>query len=80
MHLSDAQDGLKRWRMGFIFCGKHYLLLTRIQVSDRGPMGPLVFIEIGNKIFLLWRLSELIGQLSDIGKWVCTVYCLTTLV
>ena len=28
--------------MGIIFCGKHHLL-TWIQVSDPGPMGPLVF-------------------------------------
>ena len=34
--LSDIQDGLKCWRMGFIFCGKHHLLLTRIQVSGLG--------------------------------------------
>ena len=40
--LSDTQDGLKCWRMGIIFCGKHPLLLTRIQVSDPGPMGPHV--------------------------------------
>ena len=40
--LSDTQDGLKCWRMGIIFCGKHPLLLTSIQVSNPGPMGPLV--------------------------------------
>ena len=28
--------------MGTIFRGKHPLLLTRIQVSDSGPMGTLV--------------------------------------
>ena len=38
--LGDTQDGLKCWRMGFIFCGKHPLLLTRIKVSD------LVFVGI----------------------------------
>ena len=37
--LSDTHDG---WRMVFIFCGKHSLLLTRIQMSDPGTMGPLV--------------------------------------
>ena len=42
--LSDYQDGLKCWRIGFIFCGKHPLLLTWIQMSYPGPMGPLVFI------------------------------------
>ena len=26
-------------RMGFIFCGKHPFLLTRIQVSDPYPLG-----------------------------------------
>ena len=37
-YLSDTQDGLQCWRMGIIFCGKHPLLLTRIQVSDiQGP-------------------------------------------
>ena len=41
--LSDSQGGLKCWRMAFTFCGKHPLLLIRIQVSDPGPMGPLVF-------------------------------------
>ena len=41
-HLIDSQDGLKCWRMGIIFCSKHPLLLTRIQVSNPGPMGPLV--------------------------------------
>ena len=40
--LSDTQDLLKCWRMGIIFCGKHALLLTIIQVSNPGSMGPLV--------------------------------------
>ena len=44
--LSDIKDGLKSWKMGFIFCGKHHLLLTRIQVSGLGPMGPLVTIVL----------------------------------
>ena len=30
--------------MGFIFYGKHHLLLTRIQVSDPGPKGPFVSV------------------------------------
>ena len=42
--LSDTQDGLKCWRMGFILCGEHPLLLTMIQVSDSGPMCPLVLL------------------------------------
>ena len=29
--------------IGFIFNGEHPLLVTRTQVSDPGPMGPLVF-------------------------------------
>ena len=41
--LSDTQDGLKYWRMIFIFCGKHPILMTRMQVSDLGPMCPLVY-------------------------------------
>ena len=28
--------------MGFIFCGNHPLLMTKIQVSDAGPKGSLV--------------------------------------
>ena len=39
--LSDTEDKLKCLGMGFIFCGKR-LLMKRIQVSDQGPMGPLV--------------------------------------
>ena len=31
--------------MGFIFCGKHRLLVTRTQVGDPGPMGPRVFLR-----------------------------------
>ena len=42
--LSDTQDELTCWRMGFIFCGKHPLFLTMILVSDPGPMGPLVLL------------------------------------
>ena len=38
--------------MGFIYCGKHPLLMARIQVSDPGPMDPLVF---GNFcVFFFW--------------------------
>ena len=36
--LSDTKDGLKCWRMGFP-------LLKRIQVSDPGPMNPLVYMS-----------------------------------
>ena len=44
--LNDTQDGLKCWRMGFIFCGKHPLLVIRIQVSDPGPMDRLVLFYL----------------------------------
>ena len=39
--LRDTQDG----EMGFIFCGKHPLLVTKteVTVSDPGPRGPLIF-------------------------------------
>ena len=30
------------WRMGFIFYGKHPFFVTRMQVSDAVPKGPLV--------------------------------------
>ena len=33
-----------------LFCGKHHLLLTRIQVSGLGPMGPLVTIVLTVKV------------------------------
>ena len=39
----DTQDGLKCCRMGFIFCGKHAIGMTRIQVSNPGPKGPLAY-------------------------------------
>ena len=41
--------------IGYNFCGKHHLLMTRIQVSDPVYKGPLVFLLIllkKNKIFL----------------------------
>ena len=30
--------------MRLIFCGKHPFLMTRIQVSDTGPKGPLAVV------------------------------------
>ena len=57
--LSVIQDGLKCWRIGFIFCGKHLLLLTRIQVSGLGPMGPLVTIVLNGKSQMSTRLLHL---------------------
>ena len=41
--LGATQD----WRMGFIFCDKHPLLLTRIQVSDPGPSCFILWCPIG---------------------------------
>ena len=32
------------WKMGFKFCGKIPLLVTRTQVSDPWPMDPLVSV------------------------------------
>ena len=40
--LSDMEVRLKCWRMGYIFGGKHPLLMKRIQVSNPRPMGPFV--------------------------------------
>ena len=36
--------------IGFIFCGKRPLLLTRTQVGDPGPVYPLVFSYIGTVV------------------------------
>ena len=63
--LSDTQDGLKCLRMGFIFCGKHLLLMTRIQVSDQGPMGPLILSIDGH-------MKKTSGLLVDLKGAVCT--------
>ena len=38
--------------MGFIFCGKQPLLVTRTQVSDPGPKGPPVSKERVKNIFI----------------------------
>ena len=54
--LSVIKDGLKCWRMGFMFCGKHLLLLTRIRVSGLGPMGPLVTLVLNGKSQMSTRL------------------------
>ena len=32
--------------MRYISCGKHPLLVIRSQVSNPGPMGPLVFVKL----------------------------------
>ena len=32
--------------MGFICCGKHPVLVTRTQVSDPGPMDPLILSSV----------------------------------
>ena len=58
--LSDTQDGLKCRRMGPLICGKHSLLLKRIQVSDTQDglkcwrMGPLI---CGKHSLLLTRIQ-----------------------
>ena len=56
---SVIQDGHKCWKMGFIFCGKHLLLLTRIQVSGLGPMCPLVTKVLNGKNRMSTRLLHL---------------------
>ena len=63
--LSDTQDGLKCLRMGFIFCGKHLLLMTRILVSNQGPMGPIVLSIDGH-------MKKTSGSLVDLKSAVCT--------
>ena len=59
---SDTQDGLNCGRIGFIFRGKHPLLVTRIQVSDPGPKDPLVFQKYAiahcNQVFEARTSSE----------------------
>ena len=62
--LRDTQDGQKCLRMGFIFCGKH-LLMTRIQVSNQGPMGPLILSIDGH-------MKKTSGWLVDLKGAVCT--------
>ena len=52
--LNDIQDGLKCWRMGFIFCGL-------------GPMVPLVTIVINGKSRMSTRLLHL-GWWEKNGK------------
>ena len=54
------------WRMGFIFCGKHPLLLTRIQVSDSGHMGPLVCVC---RQFGVFSSHKVDSGLSSNGLW-----------
>ena len=63
--LSDTQDGLKCLRKGFIFCGKHLLLMTRTQVSYQGPMGLLTLSIDGH-------MKKTSGLLVDLKGAVCT--------
>ena len=42
------------WRMGIIFCGKHPLLLTRIQVSESRDHGPSCLIVGWNFFQIGW--------------------------
>ena len=51
--LSDSQDGIKCCRKGFILCGKDPLLLTKIQVSDQGPVCPLVTVHTCLQVFFI---------------------------
>ena len=41
--------------MGFIFCGKHPLLVTKaeVTVSNPGPMGPLIFSILPKTAFFM---------------------------
>ena len=55
--LSETQDGIKCWRMGIIFGGKDPLLLTRIRVSDPGPIGPLVKVQICLQVFFFKSMN-----------------------
>ena len=64
--LSGAQDGFTCLRMGFIFCGKHHLLMTKIQVSDQGPMCPLV-LSIDS------HMKKPSGMIVDLKGAVCTI-------
>ena len=59
--LSDSQDGLKCLRMRFIFCGKHLLLMTKIQVSDKDLTGPLVLSIDGHTKKTYGSLLDLKG-------------------
>ena len=56
--------------MGSIFCGKHPPLVTRTQVSDPGPMGPLVVV------FLLWSNSLIFFflQVTDRHLFFTTIW------
>ena len=54
---SDTQDGFKCWRMGYTSCCKHSFLLTWIQVSDPGPMGPVV----SHSNHILWVLKRIVS-------------------
>ena len=39
--------------MGFIFCGKHPFLMTRIQASDPGLNSPLVYFNLPTENVLI---------------------------
>ena len=82
--LSNTQDGLKCLRMGFIFCGKHLFLMTWIQVSDQGPMGPLILSIYGHMKKTSGSLVDLKGAVStDQERALCCrlgYYCSMALV
>ena len=57
------QDGLKCLRIGFIFCGKHLLLMTRIQVRNQSLVGLVLSID--------GHMKKTSGSLVDLKGAVC---------
>ena len=62
--------------IGFIFCGKHPLIMTKIQVSYRGPNGPLFekanfagqimfWIIFPLKIASSWKIGFPLSKLNE---------------
>ena len=54
--------------MGFIFCGKHPLLMTRTGLSDPGPMGPLIHWSDSSDGWEGWFFSDLWKKISKKNK------------
>ena len=63
--LSATQNGLNCLRMGFIFCGKHLLHITSIQVSDQGTIHSLVLSIDGH-------MKKPSASLKDLKGAACT--------
>ena len=58
---------------GIYICGKHPLLLTKIQVSDPGPMGPLVLFS---KLSLFFNLLKPYHQsVKQFGRRASPTFC-----